>query len=248
MLREILWILLSVPSALAMAEFFVPGPPPYPRWKVGEVQQIRYRTTYTEYTIALWQQFNGAAKLGPVLFQTTNGPDQGFDWLVQSYDLDLNSSDKFYLWLFEGGPSAQGNTSIKNSQSSGFFYISAASTPTNSSSPSPSTTSGDPKATSDVSQNKSSAAGGGLSPGAKAGIGVGAGVAGLAILSAILLFTKYRSKKKKEVEELRSANYLNSGGPTSSDMSKPVLLSSTVAQQPPSELLGYHDRVVAELG
>jgi hypothetical protein len=178
--------------------------------------------------------------------ETTNGPDQGFDWLVQSYDLDLNSSDKFYLWLFEGGPSVQGNTSIKNSQSSGFFYISAASIPTNSSSPS--TTSGDPKATSDVSQNKSSAAGGELSPGAKAGIGVGAGVAGLAILSAILLFAKYRSKKKKEVEQLRSANYLNYGGPTSSDMSKPVLLSTTVAQQPPSELLANHDRVVAELG
>lgn len=246
MLREIFWIVLSIPSALAMAEFLVPGPPPYPSWKAGEVQQIRYRTTYTEYTIALWQQLDGAANLGPILFQTTKGPDSEFDWVVQNYDLELNTSNKFFLWLFEGDPSVQGNTSIKNSQSSGFFYISTAST--NSSSPSTSSTipSSTPT-TSDVSQNKSSAASGGLSPGAKAGIGVGAGVAGLAAVSAILLFVKYRSKKKKELDELRFAN-LNRGGPPSSDMSKPVFPFTTVAQQAPSELLANHDRPVAELG
>ncbi|KAK2594002.1 hypothetical protein QQS21_008314 [Conoideocrella luteorostrata] len=264
MLRGILCILLSIPSALALAEFFVPGPPPYPRWKVGDVHKIRYRTTYTKYTIALWQQFDGAAKLGPILFQTTNGPDQDFDWLVQSYSLDLNISDKFFLWLFEGDPSVQGNTSIKNSQSSGFFFISpglastsSSASPTSSSSAIPSssltvptgqaTTSGDPtKPTSDVSQNSSSE----LSPGAKAGIGVGAGVAGLAILFGILLFVKYRPKKKKEAAELQSNNYyFNPGGAGSSDMSKMVHPSATTAHQPPSELLGSHGTPrAAELG
>ncbi|PHH81654.1 hypothetical protein CDD83_3517 [Cordyceps sp. RAO-2017] len=61
----------AVVPALAASEFFVPGPPPYPRWKAGDVHQIRYRTTYTEYTIALWQQFEGAAKLGPIVFRTS---------------------------------------------------------------------------------------------------------------------------------------------------------------------------------
>lgn len=69
MLNPTLWVLLSLPSALALAEFFVPGPPPYPRWTAGDVQEIRYRTTYTEYTIALWQQFDDSAKLGPILFR-----------------------------------------------------------------------------------------------------------------------------------------------------------------------------------
>lgn len=69
MLGAIPWVLLSIPFASAMAEFFVPGPPPYQRWRVGEVQKIRFRTTYTKYTIALWQQLNGAAKPGPILFR-----------------------------------------------------------------------------------------------------------------------------------------------------------------------------------
>lgn len=74
MLREILWILLSVPLALAEAQFYVPGPPPYPTWKTGEVQKIQYRTTFTTYTIALWQEYNGGATLGPILYRTFPWP------------------------------------------------------------------------------------------------------------------------------------------------------------------------------
>lgn len=69
MLGAIPWILFSIPLASAMAEFFIPGPPPYPRWMAGNLQKIRYRTTYTEYIISLWQQLDGAGKLGPIIFR-----------------------------------------------------------------------------------------------------------------------------------------------------------------------------------
>ncbi|UNI13390.1 hypothetical protein JDV02_000138 [Purpureocillium takamizusanense] len=258
MLGALVWILLisvHVPSVLSLAEFFVPGAPPYPRWRAGDVQKIKYRTTYTEYTIALWQQLDSAGRLGPILFQTTNGPDTDFDWVVQSYTLNLDTSDKFFLWLFEGGPSAQGNTSITN-QSSGFFYISPAvtttssstSTTTSTSTPSSSSSPSSSSATPSSSPTVQATTDNGLSTGAKAGIGAGAGVAGLAILAAILLFAGYRSKKKRELEELRSASYLNSGGFTSTNMSKTALPVTPVPQQPPSELPGHHHRDMAELG
>ncbi|RDA95110.1 hypothetical protein CP533_2189 [Ophiocordyceps camponoti-saundersi (nom. inval.)] len=238
-----LWLLLGlIPSALAVSEFFTPGPPPYPRWKVGDVRQIRYRTTYTHYSIALWQQFDSSrsAKLGPIVYQTTNGPDNEFTWLVQNYNLDLHASDKFFLWLFEGEPSLQGNQSVKEQQSSGFFFISPSSTTTSSSSSSTSSTatsttnSASAATSSDTSQNNSAVAANELSTGAKAGIGIGAGIVVLAILSALFLFLRYRSKKKKELEELRSANdrHMRYGGP--GEVSK----TSVAGGAPPSELPG----------
>lgn len=70
MLGAIPWLLLGLPSVSAgVAEFFNPGPPPYPTWEVGERQTIRYKTSYTEYTIALWQQLDNAGSLGPILFR-----------------------------------------------------------------------------------------------------------------------------------------------------------------------------------
>lgn len=187
--------------------------------------------------------------------ETTNGPDHEFDWVVQNYGLDLNVSDKFFLWLFEGGPSALKNASA-NSQTSGFFYISPVSTTTTSSSPfRSSSTIGGSNATSNIPPNNSSAggqnssaAGSELSAGAKAGIGVGAGVVGLAIVSAILLFAKYRSKKRKELKKLQSAGNSNPGDPNFSNMSKTAFPSTTVTQQPPAELLANQDRPLAELG
>jgi hypothetical protein len=68
MLGLIPWILLGLPSVSATAKFIKPGPPPYPKWDLGETQTIRYETTYKEYTIALWQQLQGAGKLGPILY------------------------------------------------------------------------------------------------------------------------------------------------------------------------------------
>lgn len=103
------------------------------------------------------------------------------------------------------------------------------------------TTGGDSKATGDAPQNNST---GELSTGAKAGVGVGAGAAGLGILATILLFAKHRSRKKRELEGLRSSDYDSA----SRNMSKTALPSSTVARQPPpSELPGHYERATAEL-
>lgn len=198
--------------------------------------------------------------------ETTNGPDHEFEWLVQNYNLDLDESDQFFLWLFEGPPSRQGNTSF-NQQSSGEFTILDAGTTTtittSSSAPSASvelpsssltvpfthtTTSGTSETTSSDSQN--SQGGDELSAGAKGGIGAGAGVAGVAIISAVLFFLKYRSNKRKleEMQQQSTINayqpYLQPSGPAVSHMSKTPL--SSPPQQPPSEL-GDYNRPVAEL-
>lgn len=41
-------------------------------WTIGETQSIKWTTTYTSYTIALWQQIlpGGPATLGNVIFRT----------------------------------------------------------------------------------------------------------------------------------------------------------------------------------
>lgn len=286
MLNEILCVLLSSPLAWALAEFFVPGPGPSPRWTVGDTQEIRYKTTYTKYTIALWQQFDdeGAAELGPVLFrmygllcdyswklsrtgmrlisdfdaETSQGPGQNFDWLVQTYDFNLDRSNKFFLWLYEGESSAQGNGSFEN-QSSGYFFISEASTttttaeeePTTTSSSIPSTTGVESAATSEPPPQSPSTTDGDLSTGAKAGVGVGAGVSALAIISAVVLFFRYRSRKKKELEELRSLNnHRTTGNPSWNNKSKTALPDAHVPSPPSYELPahGYDMRERAELG
>ncbi|KAJ6444308.1 fatty acid synthase subunit alpha [Purpureocillium lavendulum] len=317
LLSLLLLLLIGIPPASTLTEFFIPGPPPYPHWTAGALQEIRYRTTLTEYTIAIWQQFEGAAKLGPILYrtslrprlsfsrrtrgaergecltymfrllltgaETTNGPDQHFYWLVQTYDLDLTISDKFFLWLFEGNSSVQGKASSdRQQQSSGFFYISAAlssASPSPSPSPSassssatwsssfssssplspssspsgsssslavPATTGGGSKATGvDGPQSDSTIAGArDISAGAKAGIGIGAGVAGLGLLSAFLLFIRYRSKKNRELQALRLNNYRDLNPSTSKTAVPPAI----VAGQPPFELPGMQARPVVELG
>lgn len=161
--------------------------------------------------------------------ETTNGADKEestFEWLVQNYDLDLDVSSKFFLWLFEGPPSRQGNFSY-NQQSSGEFTIveadkstkttTTAEVTTTSSAASSSvtlpssltlpftetttTTTGTAETTSSDAQNSDD--GGGLSVGAQAGIGVGVGVAGLAIIAALIFFfIKYRNNKR-QLEEMQ---------------------------------------------
>lgn len=69
MLAEVLLGLALIP--LVWSQFLVPGEGPRLDWKGGEVQEISYNTTCTEYTIALWQQSlsGGFAILGPILFR-----------------------------------------------------------------------------------------------------------------------------------------------------------------------------------
>ncbi|KAK9413737.1 hypothetical protein SUNI508_11680 [Seiridium unicorne] len=79
-------------------------------WTVDEVQTIKFTTTYSNYTIALWQQSNkgGSALLGPVIFQTQTSVFPQFDWVVQSFDFYLTLSPVFFLWLHAGTASDQG--------------------------------------------------------------------------------------------------------------------------------------------
>ncbi|KND88358.1 hypothetical protein TOPH_06973, partial [Tolypocladium ophioglossoides CBS 100239] len=92
---------------------------------------MRYKTGFASYTIALWQQSlsQASANLGPILYQTTNSPDTEFGWLVQTYDMDLESSNVFFVWLSEGGSSAQGNQSATGKFSSPYFNTTSGSTP-----------------------------------------------------------------------------------------------------------------------
>lgn len=55
----------------AYAEFFYPPMKGRGVLRTGERQTIKYKTPYTEYTIALWQQAlsGGAATLGPIIYR-----------------------------------------------------------------------------------------------------------------------------------------------------------------------------------
>ncbi|KAL2022502.1 hypothetical protein VTK56DRAFT_5109 [Thermocarpiscus australiensis] len=80
-------------------------------WKLGEERKVQYHTKFSNYTIAIWQQAlaGGSADLGPVIFRTENGAQNEFEWTVQLYSFDLESSNVFFFWLKEGDPSAQGD-------------------------------------------------------------------------------------------------------------------------------------------
>ncbi|KAK5994548.1 hypothetical protein PT974_05026 [Cladobotryum mycophilum] len=185
-------------------------------FRLGEIQTIQYKTSFTNYTIALWQQSltEGAATIGPIVYQTTNGPDNGFAWVVQNYDLSLRSSNVFFFWLFEGGPSMQGNQSAHQIVSSFFNITNAPPPPTTTTSsistsstalylPATSTTalstasittSITTSATAATSAAEHALAAGGLSTGATAGIGVGVGlgVVGLASIAGAIFLVKRR--------------------------------------------------------
>lgn len=56
------------------------------------------------------------------LTETTEGGSESFKWPVQTYDFELDDSNVFFLWLFEGSALQQGNTSASQ-MSSSFFNI-----------------------------------------------------------------------------------------------------------------------------
>jgi hypothetical protein len=57
-----------------------------------------------------------------------------FDWRVQVYDFDLDDSDVYFFWIFEGDESMQGNMSSSR-MASPYFQITSKPSPT----PSPTT-------------------------------------------------------------------------------------------------------------
>ncbi|KAI1467701.1 uncharacterized protein F4812DRAFT_405803 [Daldinia caldariorum] len=120
---KILLLVLTIAS-FAFAQFLNPHPV-QATWKIGEIQNINFKTAYTTFSIALWQQGpdGSSATLGPIVFQTVNNAATQFTWLVQAYDFDLAVSNVFFFWMFDGDPSLQGNQQIPQ-MSSAFFTIS----------------------------------------------------------------------------------------------------------------------------
>ncbi|KAI1747978.1 hypothetical protein F4782DRAFT_392173 [Xylaria castorea] len=221
---SLIWITLipfvPVVAGQSAGQFFnppqsVPGTHDYstnPVYFLGKAQTIKFTTVYPNYQINLWQQTRGqdAATKGPSVFTVENGAVTQFDWQVQLYQFDLSASNLFFLWLTSTNENDDGTDTA--SVSSHYFNISdnpdtsdsssstpsltSTTLPTQSSTPSllPSettTTTSLPIATS--SQNS---APGGLNTGAKAGIGVGAGLAGVAIITLSLLLFRRSGLKR----------------------------------------------------
>lgn len=65
------WFIWGAVLPLVAALFTNPDPIIRSTFHIGDRQTIRYNTTFTKYTIALWQQApqGGAAKLGPILYR-----------------------------------------------------------------------------------------------------------------------------------------------------------------------------------
>ncbi|KAK1545778.1 hypothetical protein CPAR01_03280 [Colletotrichum paranaense] len=98
-------------------------------WRIGETKKISYNTKFKNYTIALWQQslVGDSASVGDILFsirtlEDGSGPVKELTWTVATNKFDLGSSNVFFLWLFEGDSSNQGNFDFQQ-MSSAYFNI-----------------------------------------------------------------------------------------------------------------------------
>ncbi|KAM3554227.1 hypothetical protein ARSEF4850_006545 [Beauveria asiatica] len=175
---------------------------------LGQPIRVTYRgIDYKNYTIALWQQLpqGRGAILGPALYVTTDGGgSKSFDWVVQLYGFDLDYSDKFFLWLFQGDYSNQGHPDQAKHMVSGYFIISKASPSTSSSASAtlpPTATSQQTTSTSQETSTSAPSKTNGISTGAKASIAVGAVGGALAIIGAVAFLVRYRVRKNREAQK-----------------------------------------------
>ncbi|KAK3337214.1 hypothetical protein B0T19DRAFT_472153 [Cercophora scortea] len=234
------------------------------RLKIGETRRIEFTIDYSTYTIAIWQQSRagGSAELGPVIFQIgANGQAlTGFDWVVQAYNFDLQVSDSFFFWIFSGDSKQQGNQTAPNRSSAYITIAKAEALVVSSSSPSstasslastgapstssrsapgsgstsPVSTSQTPGTTTPPTSNPEQSSG--LSVGAQAGIGVGASLAGIAALAALLLW--FRHLKMKQQQALDAARPAEAEGYSPGNhLNKPP--SSSIPQQMDEQATRY---------
>ncbi|KAL2147652.1 hypothetical protein VTI28DRAFT_8106 [Corynascus sepedonium] len=123
----------------ASAQFFQPAGEGEV-WHVGERKTIRYSTTLTNYSIALWQQSIDepeTATLGPILVRVPDGPQTEFTWEVQLYNFNYTKSNVFYFWLKPGAGSDQGDFSTNDiSISTPYFNITKEPAPHTTTNPS----------------------------------------------------------------------------------------------------------------
>ncbi|KAI0892532.1 hypothetical protein F4806DRAFT_233349 [Annulohypoxylon nitens] len=210
MLYLILFILrASLASDNPIGYFSNPSEPV--NWTIGDIQEIQFTVNFTTLSIALWQQdlHGESAGLGPVIFQAENSKTE-FGWQVQTYDFSLDKSNKFFFWVFEGDSSQQDNFS-RTSLSSTYFYIVDGSASSSSS-----TVMSTMRSTSTITAASSSPtvhtdAGSGseseLNVGAKAAIGISAGLIGIAtIFGTRFLFRKLKRQPQSLVLGERNEN------------------------------------------
>ncbi|KAK0634388.1 hypothetical protein B0T17DRAFT_622010 [Bombardia bombarda] len=198
----------------------ITNPQPGLVWTVGETQTVIWHTTYTSYTVTIWQQEpqRQSAHLGPIVFEKLESDSTytQFDWVVQTYHFNLTHSDTFFFWIFEGvtGQQASGNTT--SSISGSYFTIKAASvvapsspsssgistsasstsTPTSGiAAASGNTSTSDQQIISNPPSNEDSR----LSSGAKAGIGIAVSVVGVAAFAALFFWARHLKKRKQMV-------------------------------------------------
>ncbi|KAI1816982.1 hypothetical protein GGS20DRAFT_583023 [Poronia punctata] len=182
-----------------------------PVYELGEIQTIKFTTIYPNYKINIWQQKLGenAATIGPIIFSAEGGAVTTFDWLVQPYQFDLAFSDMFFFWLTSTKPSKAGEKSVsitshffnitkKAETTSSSFTTRPTLTSTSTSSTASALTTSDRHST-DVPQSNgnNNAPSQGLTPGAQAGIGVGAALAGLATIIVAFVFVRRSRRAKK---------------------------------------------------
>ncbi|KAI1801593.1 hypothetical protein F4811DRAFT_452067 [Daldinia bambusicola] len=250
-------------ESLKVGKFFNPpnaidGPADYstnPVWTLGEVQTIKFTTTYSNYTIDLWQESSAgnSASAGPSIFQTRSGAVTQFDWSVQAFEFDLSEFNVFFLWLsplVTDDPNPLSVTSryfnITRASPSSTTSSSSSSTATSSSStgtPSSSNTNPPPSSathstTSAPAASQTADASNGLSAGASAGIGVGAALLVIALVAGgFFLWRRRRSRDTYQASGASAAGTMGPGpGPGSGPNGIiPEMPESTqfVAQKPP---------------
>ncbi|KAK7942465.1 uncharacterized protein PG986_011578 [Apiospora aurea] len=126
---------LNPENAVAASDFSA-----NPVWTVGEVQRIRWATTYNDYTISLWQQNideSDSALQGPTIFQSRAAISfTQYDWVPQIFDFDLSDSNVFFLRLRPGTGTTKPGATDAPSMRSCHFNITISSSSSSSSPPS----------------------------------------------------------------------------------------------------------------
>ncbi|KAI2782917.1 hypothetical protein F4815DRAFT_442905 [Daldinia loculata] len=234
-------------DSLKVGKFFNPpnaldGPTDYstnPVWTLGEIQTIKFTTTYSNYTIDLWQESRdgGSASAGPSIFQTRSGAVTQFDWSVQAFEFDLSNFDVFFLWLSP----LQSDDPNPLSVTSRYFNITRApaSTTTSSSSTSASGSSSTSPPSSSATQSTTSLPivsptanpDNGLSAGASAGIGVGAALVVIALVAGG--FFLWRRRRNSNNYQTPAAAAAATGPNHNDDLPEMPEGTQLSAQKPP---------------
>ncbi|KAI1469582.1 uncharacterized protein F4812DRAFT_458116 [Daldinia caldariorum] len=243
-------------ESLKVGKFFNPpnaidGPADYstnPVWTLGEVQTIKFTTTYSNYTIDLWQESpaGNSASAGPSIFQTRSGAVTQFDWSVQAFEFDLSEFNVFFLWLSPLTTDDPNPLSV----TSRYFNItrapasstisSTSSTASSSSTGAPSSSNTSPPASSATHSttpvpvaSQTPAASTGLSAGASAGIGVGAALLVIALVAGGCFLWK-RRRNHDSYQAQAAAGTMGPGpGPNGIIPEMPDSTQFVSAQKPP---------------